>query len=137
MEEKQNFIKTLGLNKEPLSDIVRTSCIILFYPYSEKDGNRVNYCHFDENNLNELKSFAEVGKKRNANKIAFLGGYRSQNVVPLLRFFHENGLAKLTDKDFTSAPVKNLNFDSEGLTLTDVNNSDRSYSFKELNNLFY
>lgn len=138
MDKIQKFIRTFGKDGESLSESVQIPCIILFYPYSAGKNNYVNYCHFDERNLDELKTFVKIGKERKINKIAFFGGYGSKNVVPLLKFFKESGIVKLVDKDFVSCPpIKNLSFDTRGITLKDVNESDTFYSFGELKNIFY
>ena len=138
MKKIQKSVKTFGGgSNESLSESVQIPCIILFYPYSTKNKVYVDYCHFDERNLNELKTFTKVGMEKETNKIAFFGGYGSQNITPLLKFFNKNGLVKLVDKDFVSyPPVKNLNFNTEGLILKNVNGTDIFYSFKELKNLF-
>ncbi len=138
MEEIQKFVRTFGGSRESLSESVQIPCIILFYPYSARKNTYVNYCHFNERNLDELKTFVKIGKERKINKIAFFGGYGSGNVVPLLKFFKENGIVKLVDKDFVSRPpVKNLSFDTKGIILRDANKLDTFYSFRELKNIFY
>ena len=139
MKKIQNFVETFGegINKY-LSEPVRVPCTILFYPYTVKNKICVDYCHFDERNLEELKIFTKICKEKAVNKIAFFGGYESEGAIPLLRLFQENGLTKLVDKDFVSfPPVKNLSFDTKGIVLESVNKSNTLYSFRELKDLFY
>lgn len=139
MEKIQNFVRTFGEGgEESLSESVQIPCTILFYPYSMRNKICVNYCHFDERNLAELKTFTKTCREKGVNKIAFFGGYGSGNIIPLLKFFRKNSLTKLIDKDFVSSPpVKNLSFDARGIILRNVNESDTFYLFGELKDLFY
>lgn len=138
MRKNQNFIKRFGENLDGcISESVRIPCIVLFYPYSV-DGSRViNYCHFDENNLYELKAFVDSSADEGLDKIALFGGYGSENIVPLMNFIKEKGLDWIVDKDFVSAPpIDSIGINEKGLSFGYGNGLQEVYSYDRIGDVF-
>ena len=101
------------------------------------DSGIVHYCHFDENNFFELKSFADVAKEKDLKKIALLGGHGSNNIPKLISYLKRVGLEKLTDYSFVdSPPIRTLHLSEKGLELKSKDNATTFYSLEKLKYLF-
>lgn len=128
----QNFVKEFKeKDKIKFKDYTFGPCIILLYPYKTS----IHYCHFDEYNLEELKTFTNIACNR-TNKIAFFGGYRSQNIPSLFKHFRVKGIEKITDKDLVdSPPIKRIEIYNKDISfLGDF--GKQNYSLRQLQEIW-
>lgn len=102
---------------------------MLFYFSRDK----LRYCHFDEYNFDELKSFAHCACQERNKGIGFLGGWGSKNVPKLIKHLNNSNLGKSTSKDFVDFfPVKKIQI-NDGIFSFLGENCKKAYSFSEIN----
>lgn len=131
-EEFQNFVKKFEKGqKNDFIDYVYAPCIMLL----SSNGKKVNYCHFDENNLDELKSFLDYSILGDSRKVAFFGGYGSKNVSKLFVYLSKKNFGKITDKDLVAfSPIKKLKIVGEEIIFSG-DSEEKIYSFEEMYNI--
>jgi len=137
IEKVQNYVREEDLGEDfSIWDTAFTPCTIMFHPSQRNGRTLINYCHFDEHNLLELTTFADLAKKREAKKIVLLGGRGSKNIPKLLGHLRKIGLDKITDYSLVSQPpIRELYLSNKGLAL-EFGKKSVSYSPKELLALF-
>lgn len=132
IDKSQNFIEEFRPEEDnDFQDATQIPCIILMHPY--KEGFR--YCHFDEHNLDELRTFVNVAKDY-SEKIGFFGGYGSLNISPLFKHMKEKGLTRLTDKHFVEFfPIKRISIQGDNISFQGESEK-KDYAFDELREFF-
>lgn len=132
MEPIQNFVVDLKENANSFWDFVYAPCIMLLSKYQ----NRFKYCHFDEDNFDELKSFVDFVYENGSKKIGLFGGWESLNIPKLIRHIKGKNMQILSQKDFVDfAPLEEITARGNLFCFSGSSNK-KEYSFSDLYNLF-
>lgn len=128
----QNFVVDLNENEKLFWDFIHAPCIMLLAKYQSS----FKYCHFDEDNLHELKGFIDFIYQEGNKKIALFGGWGSQNIPKVIKYAHNKKLKILAQKDFVKfSPVEEITLYKNRFYFLGKNSNKKDYSFIEMHNL--
>lgn len=97
----------------------------------------MDYCHFDERRLGDMKEFISTAKGRRVNGVAVFGGYGSENAVPVAKYIRNEGLVLLTDKDFTeNPPLERIGIVNDKVCFDDRLGNETVFSYEQFVDLF-